>query len=284
MTTSTARTMELEYTPPEMYKKYLEVIKLWAEDATAYQEAAAARADLDVPYGDKPRQRLDIFEAKEGAGAPVALFIHGGYWQAMDKTSFSHMARGPNERGITVAIAGYTLCPETTISGIVDEIRAALAFIAKRYKKPITIYGHSAGGHLSACLLATDWRAVDPTLDTDVVRAAMPISGLFELEPLISTSLNRALALDAAEARRLSPLFWTAPKGKSIVAYVGGNESSEFRRQTRAYVERLRAEGISASGVEAPGQSHFTVIAPLADPESSMTDDLVRLARGEPAR
>jgi arylformamidase len=272
--------MEIEYANPAMVQEYLQAINTWAKDAAAYREAAGARAHIDLPYGDSPRQRVDVFEAPKSPGGPVALFIHGGYWQVMDKSSFSHMARGPNERGVTVAVAGYTLCPETTIAGIVGEIRAAVAFVAKRFGRPITVYGHSAGGHLSACMLATDWRAIDPSRGADVIRAAMPISGVFELEPLITTSLNGALRLDAEEARRMSPLFWKVPAGKSVVAYVGGNESSEFLRQTRALVERLRGDGISASGVEVPSASHFTVIAPLADPESSMTQDLVALAEG----
>lgn len=272
--------LETEYVSPALVQEYRRHIELWARDAAAYREAAGARAQIDVAYGDKPRQRLDIFEPPGGAGGPVALFIHGGYWQSMSKASFSHMARGANEHGITVAVVGYTLCPEATVAEIVDEIRRAVAFVAGRFGGRVTVYGHSAGGHLAASMLATDWRAVEPSLALDTVHAALPISGLFELEPLVSTSVNRRLGLDAAEARRLSPLLWRAPAGRSVIAYVGADESSELRRQTRDLITRWSAEGVTCVGVEVAGAGHFTVIAPLADPASSITRDLVTLARG----
>lgn len=271
--------METEYADPAMMQEYLRHVGVWAQDAAAYRESAAPRAELDLAYGDKERQRLDIFAPEGGGGGPVALFVHGGYWQAMDKASFSHMARGANEHGITVAIAGYTLCPAATLQAIIDEIRRAVAFVAKRFKKPVTVFGHSAGGHLTACMLATDWRAFDPSLAADTVPAGMPISGLFDLEPLFSTSINIKVGLDVAEARRLSPLFWQAPVGKAVIAYVGASESSEFLRQTRALVARWRPEGVLATAVEVAGATHFTVIAPLADRASAMTQDLVTLAK-----
>lgn len=272
--------LEAAYINPAMVQEYRHHVAVWARDAAAYREAAGGRARLDEAYGGGARQRLDIFEPASGPGGPVALFIHGGYWQTMDKSSFSHVARGANEHGITVAIAGYTLCPEATIAEIIDEIRAAVAFLARRFGGPITVYGHSAGGHLTACMLATDWRSVDPALPNETVRAGLAISGLFELEPLVSTTLNAKLGLDAAEARRVSPLLWQAPEGKTLYAYVGANESSEFLRQTRSLVARWRSLGVNAVGVELAGATHFTALAPLVDPASPMTQDLVMLARG----
>lgn len=272
--------LETQYATPAMMQEFRPATEAWARGARAYRETAGARAQLDVAYGDAARQRLDIFEPEGGAGGPVALFVHGGYWQAMDRSYFSHMARGANAHGITVAVAGYTLCPEVTISAIVDEIRQAVAFVAKHFKKPVTVYGHSAGGHLTACMLATDWPSVDPSLAAGTVPAGLAISGLFELEPLVPTSLNKRLGLDVAEARRLSPLLWQAPAGRSLVACVGGDESWEFRRQTRDMVARWGAGGVAARAVEVPGAGHFSVIAPLSDPESAITRDLVALARG----
>lgn len=272
--------LEAEYLGPAMLRELPQAARDWARDAAAYREATGARAEIGVAYGDGDRQRLDIFEPASGAGGPVAVFLHGGYWQSMNRSSFSHMARGANAHGITVAIAGYTLCPKSTISGIIDEVRRAVAFVVKRSGRPVVVYGHSAGGHLTACMLATDWRALDPSLDAGAVTAGMPISGIFDLEPLVSTSLNDRLRLDPDEARRVSPLSWQAPAGRSVVAYVGGDESPELLRQTRDLVERWRGAGVAITGVEVPGASHFGVIAPLADPESAMTRDLVALAAG----
>ena len=239
---------------------------------------SVVRAQLEVAYGERPRQCLDLFALADGARGPVVLFIHGGYWQAMDKSFFSHLAAGPNGHGITVAVAGYTLCPQVTLAQLIDELRQAVVFLARRFGRQITICGHSAGGHLTACMLATDWQAVDPALAAGTVAAGLPISGLFELEPLLKTSLNERFGLDAAEARRLSPLFWPVRPGISVTAWVGGNESAEYHRQTRTLVARWRQAGVTASAVEAAGQSHFTVIAPLAKPQSQLTQQLVALA------
>ncbi|HRI52004.1 MAG TPA: alpha/beta hydrolase [Pseudomonadota bacterium] len=270
--------MELEYADPAMLHELRRHLPSWTRDAAAYREAAGARAQLEVVYGERPRQRLDLFAPTSGASGPVVLFIHGGYWQAMDKSLFSHLAAGPSAHGVTVAVAGYTLCPQVTVAQIVDELRQAVAFLARRFGRAITVCGHSAGGHLTACMVATDWRAVDAGLAADTVAAGLPISGLFELEPLIQTSLNERLGLDAAEARRLSPLLWPVRAGTELVAYVGASESAEYRRQTRALVARWRQAGVAASAVEATGENHFTVIAPLADPQSQLTQQLVRLA------
>jgi arylformamidase len=259
------------------------IAERWARDAAAYREAAGARAQLDVGYGQRPRQRLDVFEPGSGAGGPVVMFIHGGFWQFMDRSAFSHLARGANARGLSVAIAGYTLCPEATVAEILDELRSAVAFLAKRYGKPVTVYGHSAGGHLTACLLATDFGAFDSSLGAGVVPAGLSISGLFDLEPLIDSSFNQGLRLDAAEARRLSPLFWPAPAGKSMRSWVGAEETPEFRRQTRVLVEHWRAAGVHIEGAELAGASHFAVLDPLTDPASAITHDLVKLASGPAA-
>ena len=273
--------LELEYANPAMLHELRQHLTSWTRDAAAYREAAGGRAELEVAYGERPRQRLDLFGPRSGArgaAGPVVLFVHGGYWQAMDKSLFSHLAGGANAHGVTVAVAGYTLCPQVTVAQIVDELRQAVAFLARRFGRSITVCGHSAGGHLTACLVATDWRAVDAGLAADTVAAGLPISGLFELEPLLGTSLNERLGLDAAEARRLSPLLWPVRAGTEVVAYVGGSESAEYRRQTRTLVARWRAAGVTTTAVEAVGESHFTVIAPLADPQSQLTQQLVRLA------
>ena len=276
--------LEFEYANPAMMQEYRDHIPLWLRDAAAYREAVRGHSELDVAYGPKPRQRLDIFSPPgqhpgQSSGA-VAMFIHGGYFQAQKKANFSHLARGPNAHGITVAVAGYTLCPEATVAEIIAELRQAVAFIAKRFGKPVTVCGHSAGGHLAACMLATDWREVDSTLDGRTVPAALPISGLFALMPLLATTINDKLGLDAAEARRLSPLLWPLAERKSVIAYVGGSESHAYRRQTQDFITRLHAAGHNAAAVEAPGATHFTVIAPLAEPDSTITQHLVTITQG----
>lgn len=268
---------EAAYAGRPMMQELRQKLPQWERDAAAYREASAPLAQLDVAYGPGQRQRLDVFLPRSSRATAVALFVHGGYWQATGKSWFSHLARGANAHGVTVVMAGYTLCPEATIEAIVEEVRAAVAFSAKRFGRPVVVFGHSAGGHLAACMLATDWSSVDLSLPRDAVPAAMPISGVFELEPLVTTSVNRKLGLDAAEARRLSPATWPFDRGRRAVAYVGGAESTEFLRQTRQMVDRWTSAGVAARAVEAPRQSHFEVIEPLADADSPMTADLVSL-------
>ncbi|MBD2746328.1 alpha/beta hydrolase [Microvirga sp. BT688] len=243
----------------------------WQRDAAAYRETA--RGEFDLTYGPGERHRLDLFFPENGDGAgPVVLFIHGGYWQAFDKSSSSHLARGANMRGLTVAVPSYTLAPAATLAEIITEIEAAADFIMQRTGRSIVATGHSAGGHLAACLMARSAPSQRP------VRAAMPISGLFDLPPLVGTSINKALGLTVEEAHRLSPLEWTSPSRGNLVAVVGGAESSEFLRQSRVIVDTWRRAGVTTRYHEVPGAHHFDVIAGLADSADPLVDILVELA------
>jgi len=141
------------------------------------------------------------------------------------------------------------------------------------------ISGHSAGGHLAACMLATDWPSLDASLPKDLVIAAYSISGLFDLVPLVNTSINKALQLDAVTARAASPLFWNPPRHGSLDAVVGGEESAEYFRQSRTMTEAWAAAGLPTRYGTLDGANHFTAIAPLADPASPMVMRLKELAR-----
>ena len=137
-----------------------------------------------MSYGDSPREPIDLFLPDAGETAPLALFVHGGYWRSLDPSSFSHMARGLNAHGVAVAVAGYDLCPVVTISDIIDEIRRACTFLWQRFERRLLVYGHSAGGHLTAAMVATDWHSLFPKVPADLVPAGYAISGLFDLAPI----------------------------------------------------------------------------------------------------
>jgi acetyl esterase/lipase len=264
--------LEAEYNNRARVPAHGEHIAGWHRAAAAYR--AAARCELDLAYGPAERNRLDLFYPEgRDTGGPVVLFIHGGYWQALDKSSASHLARGANMRGLTVAMPSYSLAPQASLGTIVSEIEAAADFVVRRTGRPLVASGHSAGGHLSACLMARPDIAAEQR-----IRAAMPISGLFDLAPLVPTSINRALGLTPEEARRLSPLTWPAPVGGRLVAAVGGAESSEFLRQSQLIVEQWGKAGIRTRLHEVPGTHHFNVIAGLADPSDPLVDILVELA------
>ena len=261
---------EAEYNNRARVPEHMAHIAGWQRDAAAYRDAAWG--ELDLAYGPQERHRLDLFHPEGGdAGGPVVLFIHGGYWQAFDKSSSSHLARGANGRGLTVAVPSYRLAPAATLAEIVADIEAAAGFVLRRTGRALVACGHSAGGHLSACLMARSAAWPRP------VRAAMPISGLFDLPPLVSTSVNRALNLTVEEARRLSPLDWPPASGR-VVAVVGGAESGEYLRQSRTLAEQWGEAGVAARYHEVPAAHHFNVIAGLANPDDPLVDLLMELA------
>lgn len=269
---------EVEYNNRARVPEHPDIMAGWARDAAQFRSTPPGRAEFGIAYGPGERQRYDLFAPKAGDG-PLALFIHGGYWQALGKSSFSHMAAGATAHGLIVAIAGYTLCPETTVKGIVEEMTSLVEVLARRFRRPMVIAGHSAGGHLAGMLLATPWGDIAPDLGFDPVPAALTLSGLFDLEPLVSTTVNEKLMLAPDIAKELSPILRPAPRGKRLVAVVGAEESSEYIRQSAAITERWGKGGVAARTVIEPGANHFTIIGPLADPDSDLTRGLVALSK-----
>lgn len=255
--------LEAEYNNRARVPEHPAVIAGWVAESKAYRNINPPRV---IEYGAGERHTLDLFDAGDG---PAVMFIHGGYWQALDKSFFSHMAKGLNALGVSVAVPSYDLCPNVRIGDIVEQMRATCAIVERATNAPVIVAGHSAGGHISACLLATE----------AAVPAAYAISGLFELAPLIATSINEKLGLDQAEAEALSPLGWPAPEGKRLDAVVGGDESSEYLRQSAAIVAAWGEDGAETRYEEIAGANHFTVIAGLADASSPMCERLKQLTQ-----
>jgi arylformamidase len=265
---------EVEYNNRARVPENPEIMAGWARDAAAYRERHPPRL---IRYGPGARHVIDLFEG--GSDGPIVVFIHGGYWQALDGSSSSHLAAGLNAHGIAVAIPSYDLCPDVSVEGIIGEMRQATRELA-RLGQPLVMSGHSAGGHLAACMLATDWRKFDASLPQHLVVAAYTISGLFDLVPLVETSINKALHLDPAVARSVSPLFWEVPTHGSLDAVVGEREPAEYFRQSRTMVDAWGSAGLATRFATVPGANHFTAIAPLADPLSPMVARLRELAGG----
>jgi arylformamidase len=265
---------EVEYNNRARVPENPAIIAGWARDANAYREARHGRWHV-IPYDRGARNGIDFFSG-DGTG-PIVVFIHGGYWQALDSSFFSHLAGGLNAHGIDVAIPSYDLCPSVSVGDIIRQMQTASRELAK-LGRPLVVSGHSAGGHLAACLLATDWRALDASLPEGLVTAAYAISGLFDLNPLVGTSINTALKLDDPAARAASPLFWKPPARGTLDAVVGGNESAEYFRQSLTIVDVWGAAGVVTRFAAIPDANHFTAIAPLADPGSSMVSRLRELA------
>jgi arylformamidase len=270
---------EVEYNNRARVPEHPEIFERWQRDATAYRDEATTdgRAQLGLRFGATPRQIVDIFSPRGGsANAPLALFIHGGYWRSLEPAMFSQLARGMNARGVTVAVSGYDLMPQVSIADILAQTQQACLFLWKKFGRRIMVSGHSAGGHLAACMIATDWKKLGAP--ADLVPAAYAISGLYDLAPLLHLAGNAEFKLTEASAKAISPLFWPAPKGKVFDSVVGGVESSEFLRQSKIIADAWAKDNETRYEAIA-GMNHFTVCDAMADPNSAMTARLVALSQ-----
>ncbi len=245
----------------------------WALESEALRKRSQAR--LDLRYGVAPRQTLDIFAAPRPRGS--LLFIHGGYWRALDKSQHSFVAAPLIDRGITVAVMNYDLCPAVGIPDIVEECRQAVAWVMRHgaeYGMPpehLVLAGHSAGGHLVAMLMATDWTSYG--LSQQVLAGGVAISGVFDLEPLVQASLNTDLRLDTATARAMSPIHMAPACAVPLLLVVGARETSEFLRQTQLLWDAWPGcRPRDASGpLLVPERHHFSVLSELGDPASELS-------------
>ena len=271
---------EAEYNNRARVPDYEQIFARWAQEGELYRVDALKRdrAELGLSYGDTPRQSVDLFMPDAGESAPIAIFIHGGWWRSLDPSQFSQMARGPNAHGVTVAVVGYDLCPNVGIGDIVEQMRRACIFLWLRFGRRLFVYGHSAGGHLAGAMVATDWVALYPKAPADLVPAGYAVSGLFDLSPLVGITPNQDFRLTPETARALSPALWPLAPGRMFDAVVGGLESSEFLRQSKLIAQAWQSTG-KTRYEEIPGKNHFTVIDAFADPQSAMTARVVELAR-----
>ncbi len=270
--------LEAEYNNRKRVPEHPEIQGRWAKASEAYR--TSAKVENDIAYGSGPRNKYDLFKPASGAAsAPLVVYIHGGYWQRGDRKDNAFLAKELNARGVQIALPSYPLCPSVSIMQIVSELRQFMKAVWEKTKQRPVVVGHSAGGHLAAAMLATDWTKVSG-VPADLVRSAYAISGVFDLEPLVPTSLNDALKLDAAKARDASPLFWPAPpKDRTFIAAAGGAESQEFIRQSLAIAAAWSKAGVKAECVVVPDTNHFTIVEDLANPESAMLARIVGLAK-----
>jgi arylformamidase len=247
------------------------------------------KCTLDVRYGATLDEHLDIFPAA-ARNAPVLIFIHGGAWRILSSKEFSLIGFGPVAAGITVVNVNYSLCPKVSMDEIVRQARAAVAWtyrnIAGHGGDPqrIFISGHSAGAHLSAMALATDW-AGDYGLPADIIKGALCVSGLYDLRPLRYTLFQPSLQLSVEQAERNSPHLHPHPSDADMIVAWGSEEPGEFRRQSADFLEAWQRQGNRGQALVLQGSNHFTAPLGLSDPASPMCALLFRMMRVEaPAR
>lgn len=268
---------ESEYDNRGRVPEHPAIVARWV--AHSVRVRSSMPCELGISYGQGPRHRYDLFNpAASAPDAPLVVYIHGGYWQRGDRTEYSFVAEALVAQGATVAIPSYSLCPDIPVAGIIEELRQFLMSLWQRLQRRPVVVGHSAGGHLAAAMIATDWTRYGAP--ADLVGAGYGISGVYELAPLISTSLNAALRLTPESAREASPAVWPPPSpGRMFVAAVGGAESPEFLRQSLDLAAVWSAAGGTAECVVVPNANHFTVVDELRRPGSAMVQRVLQLAR-----
>ena len=241
---------------------------LWNKKAAAFRQEMGSRAELDIPYGQGERQTLDLFHP-EGEPKGLLVFVHGGYWKAFDKSTWSHLAHGAVLQGWAVAMPSYTLAPQARITKITREIATAITHAASLIDGPIHLAGHSAGGHLVTRMLCENGpMASDPNLPIQQrVKKVVSISGVHDLRPLLKTSMNSILQLDVDEALAESVVMQQPNHDAELVCLVGSSERPEFIRQSALLANMWVGFGLETRLVVAEGKHHFDVIEALTSPD-----------------
>lgn len=234
---------------------------------------------LDLAYGTTPRQAIDLF-VPPAEPAPLLVFIHGGYWQSRDRKDFSFVAGPWLERGVAVALIGYDLAPDVRMDAIVEQVRHGVAWLHRHAPSygcdPARLFvaGHSAGGHLAAMTLATEWPTLG--LPDDVIKGVCAISGVFDLEPIRRCYLNEVLRLDPDEARRNSPIHLPIVRDCPVTIAVGERETAAFHEQSRAYAAKLERAGRSCELLVQPSVDHFGIVMSMAEGDAPIVRGIAR--------
>lgn len=257
------------------------IIADWISQSSTFRSVLTSknRAKTGIRYGDGETDLLDIFLPETHnceKGWPVLVFIHGGYWYALGRSDLSFIADTFVKQGICVVVIDYALCPSVTVPEIVQQTERAVSWIHKNIENyggnsdKITISGHSAGGHLSAMMLAADWAKHGYPEGQMPFRNVFTISGLFDLKPLQYTPFLKMLALDDEQVRRASPVLYPAPAAGQMICTVGKEESSEFLRQNRL-LKDLWGDTVDVTVLEINNKDHFTIVSDLADENSEIS-------------
>ena len=275
------QTLDAQYNNRARIPDHAAIFERWKQASALARTQAGAQ--LDLPYGDGAGETLDLFPpmAPPAGGAPVLVFIHGGYWRSLDKADHSFVAPSFTQDGALVVVPNYALAPAVTVEHITLQMARALAWVWRNAAahggdpRRIVVAGHSAGGHAAAMLLSCRWKQVADDLPANLVRRALSISGLYDMEPLRHTSfLQPDLQLTPAAVARLSPAFFPRPKGQ-LYAVAGADESEEFLRQNRLIRDVWGPTSVPVCET-IPGTNHLTVLHNLANPDARTHDLALR--------
>jgi arylformamidase len=272
--------MEFQFNPRVSVPEYPELAKVRAAQARKVRESA--KSWLNVPYGTSPREQLDIYAA-DHPGGPVLVYIHGGYWRSGSKEENCNFVPTFTRRGATVVLVEYDLCPQVTVTDIVRQTRASIAWVYRniiRYSgNPSKLYvaGHSAGGHLTAMALAHDWTQLG--LTNDLLKGAVATSGVYDLNMVMRISVQEQVRMTPEIARLESPLRDPPVVRCPLIVAVGGDEPQGWQSMSADYFHYCKRHGVDAEYLLEPGANHYTMSEHLLDESRPLTKAMLRLMR-----
>jgi arylformamidase len=268
--------LEKEYSP---WADPQSILDNWAQRSASF----LARANLirDKQYGIHKDERLDLIKPL-ATNAPVLVFIHGGYWQWLDKDYYAFALEPLVAAGALVATINYPLCPEVNLDTLINHVRTACAWVWRHVSEyggnpdRLHVTGHSAGGHLAAMMATSDWPTFQTGLPREMIKSIIPISGLFDLEPIRLISLNEGVRMNMESAKRNSPIFMTPASALPVTVVVGFDETNELRRQSREFSQAWMGKARALEFIESPGHDHFAVIEAMTEPNNLLTTIILR--------
>jgi len=269
--------LEYQYNPRISVPEYPELAKVRAAQARKVRESA--KSWLNIAYGASPRERLDIYAATNPAG-PVLIYIHGGYWRSGSKEDNCNFVPTFTERGATVALIEYDLCPNVTVTDIVRQTRSAIAWTYKNILRyggdpaKLFVSGHSAGGHLTAMALAHDWR--EDGLPQNLIKGAVATSGVYDLEMVMKISVQKEVRMTAEVAAKNSPLVDPPRVQCPLIVAVGAEEPEGWQQMSKNYFAFCRQSGMPVDYLVEPNANHYTMTEHLLDATRPLTQAMIK--------
>ncbi len=278
----TQEQLEREYNPSSNIPNVADLHARRRELALAAQAKLAS--SMDVAYGAGPLEKLDIFFGARG-NAPIQIFFHGGSWKGQDKGNYSFLAAPLNDAGVLSVIVNYDLCPNVTIGELIEECRRSVAWVWQHARimggdpNRISVCGHSAGAQIASRMLETDWSKYGDT-PADVIKGAVLISGLYDLEPIRLSATNKDVRMSADDAVRESPMERTIRRKVPTFISCGSIDNAEFCRQSRDFAQNLKRQSYPVDYAEAEGHNHFSILEALGDAKHMLGSKMVAIALG----
>ncbi len=269
--------LEYQYNPRESVPEFPLLAK--QRSAASRQARQTLKSFLNVPYGAAPREVLDVYAADRPAG-PVLVYIHGGYWRSGSKDDNCNFVPAYSQRGTTVVVVEYDLCPQVTVSDIVHQTRASIVWTYRNILRyggnPAKLYisGHSAGGHLTAMALAHDWQTEG--LPGDCIKGATAMSGVHDLDMVMHINANDEIRMTPELAKANSPFLHPPRSRGPLLVAVGSAEPEGWKQMSKDYFDYCKQHGVDCEYLEVAGANHYTMSDNLGNPQSPLTQAIFR--------